>query len=125
KRLERIALKKSRIIIGLMSGTSMDGLDVALCKLTGDGFRTKLKLLEFETIPYSAEVKKRIAEVFARKQVDFERLCILHPWIGALHGKMVVQCLKKWKFPASRVDAIASHGQTVFHSPASHHPEEK
>lgn len=124
RRLERAASKKSRIIVGLMSGTSMDGLDVALCKLTNDGLRTRFKLLQFETVGYSREVKDRIAEVFAKEKVNFERLCILHPWLGMLHGRMVLQCLKKWKFSPARVDAIASHGQTVMHSPAFHHPGE-
>lgn len=124
KRLERIAAKKSRIIIGLMSGTSMDGLDIALCKFSGDGLKTKFSMLEFATVPYSPEVKARISEVFAKRQVDFEKLCILNPWIAILHANMILQCLKQWKIPASKVDVIASHGQTVFHAPAFQHPEE-
>lgn len=125
KRLLRIATKKSRMIVGLMSGTSMDGLDVALCKLSGSGLKTDCELSRFETISYSPEVKEKISEVFARKDVDFEKLCILNPWIGRLHGKMVLACLKKWKIAPSAVDLIASHGQTVFHSPAFLHPDEK
>jgi anhydro-N-acetylmuramic acid kinase len=123
-RLARIASKKSRNIIGLMSGTSMDGLDVALCGISGSGLKTKLKLQAFETVPYDPEVKARIGEVFAKSSVDFELLCILNPWIGQLHADMVRQCLKKWRIAADRVDLIASHGQTVYHAPASQHPEE-
>jgi len=121
-KLVRIAGKKTRIILGLMSGTSMDGLDVALCSIRGTGLRTKVELLQFETVPYKADVKARISEVFAKQSVDFERLCLLHPWISTLHAKFILQCLRKWKVPASRVDLIASHGQTVFHSPAFLHP---
>jgi anhydro-N-acetylmuramic acid kinase len=125
KRLEKIASKKSRLIIGLMSGTSMDGLDVALCKLTGHGLQTKFELLEFATVPYTPQTKARILEVFAKPQVSFEKLCILNPWIGLLHAGIVLKCLKKWKYDPPRIDAIASHGQTVFHSPAFLHPQEK
>lgn len=125
KRLEKIASKKSRLIVGLMSGTSMDGLDVALCKITGHGLQTKLSLLAFATVPYSPETKERIAAVFAKPEVSFEKLCILNPWIGLLHAQIVNKCLKKWKYAAGRIDAIASHGQTVFHSPAFLHPQEK
>ena len=125
RRLKRIASKKKRTIIGLMSGTSMDGLDIALCRISGHGLKTKLKLLQFETLSYSTEIKDRITEVFAKKQVDFERLCILNPWIGSLHAKMIMRCLRKWDYSPEDVDAIASHGQTVFHSPASLHPDEK
>lgn len=122
--LARIAGKKSRTIIGLMSGTSMDGLDVALCHVSGSGLRTKLKLAAFETVPYKPETKARIGEVFAKSTVDFEMLCILNPWIGQLHADMVKKCLRKWRIPSSKVDLIASHGQTVYHAPASQHPED-
>jgi anhydro-N-acetylmuramic acid kinase len=83
-----------------------------------------VQILAFETVSYEREVKERIFEVFARKQVDFEKLCMLHPWLGTLHGRMVLQCLKKWKVAPKEIDVIASHGQTVFHSPASLHPDE-
>jgi anhydro-N-acetylmuramic acid kinase len=124
KRLEKIATKKSRVIIGLMSGTSMDGLDIALCKFSGEGLKTKFTLLAFETVPYTPEVKEKISEVFAKRTVDFEKLCILNPWIGMLHAGMILKCLKQWKYPALKVDVIASHGQTVFHAPAFQHPEQ-
>jgi anhydro-N-acetylmuramic acid kinase len=125
RRLEKTASKRSRLIIGLMSGTSMDGLDIALCKFTGHGLNTRLDLLEFTTIPYTADTKARIAAVFAKAEVSFENLCILNPWIALLHAQMINKCLKKWKYSPARIDAIASHGQTVFHSPAFLHPREK
>ncbi len=123
-RLFKIASKKERLIIGLMSGTSMDGLDVALCKVSGHGLKTRMELLEFDTAAYSNEVKTKIIEVFARPQVDFQKLCILNPWLGKLHGKMVLGCLRKWKIKAESVDIIASHGQTVFHAPAISNPHQ-
>lgn len=117
KALARIAERKERTIIGLMSGTSLDGLDVALCKISGYGRSTRLKLARFETVPYTDEIKDRIREVFAKQQVNFQRLCELNAWIGRLHGELVVRCLRKWKIAPANVHAIASHGQTVFHSP--------
>jgi anhydro-N-acetylmuramic acid kinase len=117
RKLHRIASKKSRLIIGLMSGTSLDGLDVALCKITGFGTSTKVQLLHFETLPYMKEVKDRIRKVFAKQQIAFHDLVELNEWIGNLHGEMVLKCLRKWKIAPTRVDAIASHGQTVFHAP--------
>ena len=123
-RLFKIVSKKNRLIIGLMSGTSLDGLDVALCKLSGHGRKTNIELLKFETIAYSRDVKARIIEVFARPQVEFKKLCILNPWIGNLHGEMVLECLTKWKCKATSIDLIASHGQTVFHAPAFLNPRQ-
>lgn len=115
--LAGIARRKERMIIGLMSGTSLDGLDIALCKISGHGRATNVTLLKFDTVPYSEEVKSRIREVFAKPQVNFQRLCELNAWIGRLHGDLVLGRLKKWKIKPATVDIIASHGQTVFHSP--------
>ncbi len=124
KRLSKIASSKSRLIIGLMSGTSMDGLDVALCKISGSGLKTKLELLKFDTVPYTVDTREKIAEVFAKPEVDFEKLCILNPWIGLLHGRIVLKCLRKWKYNPEQIDIIASHGQTVFHAPAFLYPDQ-
>jgi anhydro-N-acetylmuramic acid kinase len=122
--LFKITNKKSRLIIGLMSGTSLDGLDVALCRISGHGRKTKLILGEFVTVRYTAEIKGRIKEVFAKPQVDFVKLSSLNPWLGKLHGQMVLDCLRKWKIKPDSIDAIASHGQTVMHAPAFLHPED-
>ncbi len=115
--LYRIAQKPTRTIIGLMSGTSLDGLDVALCEISGAAKNTTVYLKEFETIPYSDEVKTEIRKVFAKKTIDFQHLALLNEWIGILHANMVKDCLKKWKIPSSEIDLIASHGQTVMHLP--------
>ena len=122
-KLVRMSGKRTRIIVGLMSGTSMDGLDVALCAVSGAGLKTKIKLLQFVTVPYSPETRSDLAAVFAKRQVDFQQLCLLNPRLARLHAEIILSCLKKWKVPATRVDLIASHGQTVFHAPAFQHPE--
>lgn len=112
-----IAKKPIRRIIGLMSGTSLDGLDVALCQVEGSGSDTTVTLTNFDTVPYSDDVKAEIRKVFAKKEIDFQHLCLLNPWIGQLHGQMVLNCLTKWQKTSADVDLIASHGQTVFHAP--------
>ena len=123
--LTKIAGKKTRLIIGLMSGTSLDGLDIALCKISGSGLSTKVDLLNFQTVPYSQEIKSRILDVFAKKQIDFQALCELNASLALLHGNMILRSLKKWKYAPGSIDVIASHGQTVFHSPKSITPKAK
>lgn len=117
KRLATIAAKPSRLIVGLMSGTSLDGLDVALVKISGSGLQSKVVLQEFITWPYPRPLKERISRVFAKPRVDFHALCELHPAIGLLHGQLVLKALQRWRISPARVDCIASHGQTVFHAP--------
>lgn len=125
EKLYSIAQSEEKMIIGLMSGTSMDGLDVALCKFRKSGGDTEIALLYFDTISFSEDIKDEIRKVFAKKEIDFQQLCVLNPWIGNLHGQIVNDFLKKWGIPAEKVDVIASHGQTVFHSPKILHRLDK
>jgi anhydro-N-acetylmuramic acid kinase len=121
KKLYQISQKEDRLIIGLMSGTSLDGLDVALCRFNNSGSKTTVELVAFETIPYSENIKSEIRKVFAEKSVNLPFLCMLNPYIGNLHAEMVNQCLNKWGIPSSTIDIIASHGQTVMHQPIRMH----
>ena len=123
--LYRIAQKPVRHIIGLMSGTSMDGLDVALVRIEGNGTATKVTLLNFETVEYTVGVKTEIRKVFAKQNIDFQNLTLLNAWIGRMHGDMILSCLKKWDLNTEGVDLIASHGQTVFHAPKILHQLEQ
>jgi 1,6-anhydro-N-acetylmuramate kinase len=123
--LYEIAKKNSRRIVGLMSGTSLDGLDVALCEISGAGETTQVKLLQFQTVDYGNDIKVEIRKVFAKQTIDFQHLALLNEWIGVLHANMVLDCLKQWGIAPSEVDVIASHGQTVMHAPKILHGQKK
>ncbi len=121
QKLYQVANKPQRLIIGLMSGTSLDGLDIALCRFAGNGPDTKIDLLKFETIPYTADFKNEVRAVFSKKQVDLEKLCLLNPWIALQHAALINSCLQKWNIKNEEVDLIASHGQTIYHAPRRLH----
>ena len=123
--LYKIAQKPMRTIIGLMSGTSLDGLDVALCQISGSGENTTVQLLQFETVNYTEDVKVEIRSVFAKQTIDFQKLVLLNEWIGILHADMILKCLHQWGIATEKIDLIASHGQTVFHAPKILHQQEK
>ncbi len=123
--LYKIAQKPARKIIGLMSGTSMDGLDVALCEISDSGESTQVKLLNFDTVNYSEEIKIEMRKVFAKQTIEFQHLALLNEWIGVLHANMILECLKCWNVPTHEVDLIASHGQTVMHAPKILHKQDK
>lgn len=125
EKLYAIAQKPARHIIGLMSGTSMDGLDVALVRIEGSVRTTKITLLNFETVEYTEGFKNEIKKVFAKQNIDFQHLTLLNAWIGRLHGDMILSCLRKWQLDTEGVDLIASHGQTVFHAPKILHQLEQ
>jgi len=119
--LYKIAQKDERLIIGLMSGTSLDGLDVALCNFKGSGMHTEIKLLQFESMPYDEDFKQEIKTIFSKKNVELQKLTLLNAWVGLQHGKMVNNFLQKWNIKKEEVDIISSHGQTIYHAPKTLH----
>lgn len=119
--LYELSTKPSRIIVGLMSGTSFDGLDIALCRISGSGRKTKLELLAFETMSYENEFKEELKSIFSRRDADLEKVCLMNPCVAILHAKIINQCLEKWGYKKEDVDVIASHGQTIYHAPRNLH----
>jgi anhydro-N-acetylmuramic acid kinase len=121
--LYRTAGNHERTIVGLMSGTSVDGLDIAVCKIAGSGNSTIFNVTHHTTIPYDAAFKAAIAQIFSIKNVDLEEVTLLHAHIARVHASMVLSALNSWGIQASSVDLIASHGQTIYHAPASMHKQ--
>jgi anhydro-N-acetylmuramic acid kinase len=125
QKLHQIANKSEKIILGLMSGTSLDGLDLALCKIVESAINTKVELVKFETVAYNDDFKKEIQSIFCREEISLEKLCIMNANIGFVHSEIINKTLAKWNIKNSDVDLIASHGQTVYHSPKSKHQQQK
>ena len=119
--LAALAEQASRRIIGLMSGTSLDGLDVVLCACTGTGRHTRVVVEQFATVPYEAPFQAEIRRVFAKKNVDFQHLTLLNVVVAERHAAIVLDCLRQWNVAPADVDLIASHGQTVYHAPRNFH----
>jgi len=113
--------KKERLIIGLMSGTSLDGLDIALCSVSGSSSATKVSVKNFKTVPYSSAFKSEVKAIFSRKDANLELVCLMNEKIGSIHAEMILEAIKLWGIKPEEVDVIASHGQTIFHAPASLH----
>jgi anhydro-N-acetylmuramic acid kinase len=118
--LYKIANKSKRMILGLMSGTSLDGLDIALCEFEGSGLSTKFKLKQFVSLPYTSEFKESIQAVFAKEQIHFPSLSTLNAEIGIKHAELILSALQSWGIKPGEIDLIASHGQTVMHRPMRH-----
>ena len=116
--------KSERLIIGLMSGTSMDGLDIALCKVKGSGVDTDIEVLEFKTGDFTADFRTKIKAVFSKKEVDLQLVCLMNELIANTHAQLINEALKEWGYQNEEIDFIASHGQTIFHAPKSLHQME-
>ncbi len=115
--LNRIAAAPVRTILGVMSGTSMDGVDLALCRIKGASFSTELELLEFDVADPGAHIRERFQKLaFGRDlnlagTIQFERE-LEEVWID-----LILKQLDLWKIQPDQVDLLASHGQTIFHKP--------
>ncbi len=118
-KLQHISQKSERLIIGLMSGTSLDGLDIACCRIKGSGPETEAQLENFITVPYEPFFQEQVREVFAKRTIDQQVLCGLNAYIGNIHGEMINYALELWNMQPETIDLIASHGQTVYHAPQS------
>jgi anhydro-N-acetylmuramic acid kinase len=121
-RLSHIARQPARRILGLMSGTSLDGLDVALCNCVGSGSNLRLTLENFTTISYPDELKKRLRAI-SQPTISLEELTVLNAELARIHATMVLDCLAGWHVPTASVDMLASHGQTIWHSPRHQRPD--
>jgi len=119
EKLYQIALKKERFIIGLMSGTSLDGLDIALCRIENAGKTTKISLEKFITMDYEDIFRTKVREIFAKRTIDQQLLSGLNAYVGITHANLINQALESWNISATEIDCIASHGQTVYHAPQS------
>ena len=108
-----LKIKKNGLIraIGLMSGTSMDGIDVAL--LESDGKRM-MPPVGFLSVPYSAAFRKRLRAVLGQKKAPE-----IAKELTLLHAAAVKKFLQKYKLKPKNIDVIGFHGHTIFHEPAA------
>src|SRR4051812_4421391 len=98
-------------VIGLMSGTSLDGLDFAFCRFTVDNNKWSYEILNGETVAYTAEWKERLLSL---ENTDALTFLQAHTDYGHYLGHRVSDFIIKYGIKA---DFVASHGHTIFHQP--------
>lgn len=111
---------KPKIAIGLLSGTSVDGIDAVIVKIKGYGNRTKLEVIDFQTCPIPVEVKKAVLKNSYDKSARVSEICRLNSILGILFSKAAIKICKKNGLLNNGkvfVDFIGSHGQTIHHLP--------
>ena len=113
--------KSSRLIVGTMSGTSIDGLDVALCRFFGSGSNTRFEILNHGTIKYTDSQASILRAFATESMVDMQQLTIYHAQLSHWHAAMISKLLNEWEVDARLIDLLASHGQTVRHAPRRIH----
>lgn len=102
-------------VIGLMSGTSGDGVDAALVEIHGNGQALQVKPLAFAPLPYPAALQRRILAASTIGTVS--EICHLNAMLGEVFAKGALRVIKKAGLQPSDIHLIGSHGQTVHHLP--------
>ncbi|MDF2987240.1 MAG: anhydro-N-acetylmuramic acid kinase [Eubacterium sp.] len=115
--LEQMTGKTVRRAVGLMSGTSVDGIDAAVVEIMTVNDGIKVKLCAFDNIPYSGNVRKKIMELFDVNVSTVDKLGYMNFLLGELFAEAALQIIKKAGLEAGDIDFIGSHGQTVYHQP--------
>ena len=102
------------LYIGLMSGTSLDGIDAALVEINQEG---ELKLLGSHYSPYAPNLQKTLFDLSQAGEVQLEQLINFDQQLGKLYGETCLTLLNKYQYSASDIQAIGCHGQTIRHKP--------
>lgn len=103
--------------VGLMSGTSLDGVDAALVKITGYGENTQIDLLGFSNEDMDKGLKKEIKECCSPTTSSIDKICSLNFKLGYVFAGAVKSVCAKAGFDLKKLDFIGSHGQTIYHIP--------
>jgi anhydro-N-acetylmuramic acid kinase len=100
-----------------MSGTSLDGIDVAIVEISGRGWAKRIRTLAFRTVPYPEDVRQAILSVSnaATHTATISRLNFL---LGELYAEALRLTARRARIPLDSIQLIGSHGQTIFHEGA-------
>lgn len=108
-------LTRSRLAVGLMSGTSLDAVDAALVRVGGTADAPRVRLLAFNSIRYSPATRQRILRVAAGEAVPAREISQLNFLLGELFAEAALGVCRRARISPRRLSVIGSHGQTVFH----------
>jgi anhydro-N-acetylmuramic acid kinase len=119
-RLLALRTVSPRRVVGLISGTSADGIDAALVELDGAGETTRARVLDFRTVPFDPDLRAR---VLALKEARAEELLRVHVRLGEEFARAALDLITRARRQGVEVHLIGSHGQTARHHPRAAEPD--
>ena len=115
--LRRVLDAPERVVAGLMSGTSLDGIDVAIARLRGSGRSLELEQLAFQHTDYPAEVRETLHRNVEAATSNVRDLSQLHALLGRLFADAIRHTAEAAGHEVAEIDLVGSHGHTVHHVP--------
>jgi anhydro-N-acetylmuramic acid kinase len=119
EKLEKLFGKKKKLVVGLMSGTSADGIDAALVEITNSGTKSIVRQLAFNTYPYPAGYKQFLLKNSNTQTAKLDDITRLDMLIASFFADAVKNVIRKAGRHIGEIDLIGSHGQTIHHLPAA------
>lgn len=117
ERLIRITSKPKRLVVGMMSGTSVDGIDAAITEIESHGETAKVRLVAFESYPFPPAIRTKIFKLFDPELARVDRICNLDFLLGELFAAAINRLLEQHHVHSHDVDVIGTAGQTIWHDP--------
>jgi anhydro-N-acetylmuramic acid kinase len=114
RRIREIVGKGKMRVVGLMSGTSADGVDAAVVEIG----RGKVRLLAFDTFAYPAALRRRILDLCRPESARLDDICHYNFVLGEVFADAVIKLCSKSGISLSSIGLIGSHGQTIYHQPS-------
>jgi len=109
--------KEKKKVVGLMSGTSLDGIDAALIKILNNGSDTEIELINFITVPYPNEVSDHLLKISSPGKGTVDEICRMNFLTAEYYVDTIFKLCVQSGIKISELDLIGSHGQTVQHLP--------
>jgi len=115
--LRSISSRLDRTIIGLMSGTSADGVTACAVRVAGSYTQTKMTFMGSKTYQYPKELRIEIFELFDNQTATVDSVCSMNFKLGREFAKAAISLADSLSLTLDKVDLIGSHGQTIYHDP--------
>ena len=107
--------RRARLAVGLISGTSMDGIDAALVHIGGSASQPRVRLRAFVTAPYPGWLRRKLLEIAGGGLTTAEEIDQLNTLLGAAFGEAAVRVCRRARVNPASLSVIGSHGQTIHH----------
>jgi len=115
-----LARKDPKLVVGLISGTSADGIDAALVEVAGAGLNARLQLRAGLTLPIAAADRDELFQIFDPPVATVDRICRFNFRLGECFADAALAVIARAGLTPEQVDLVGSAGQTVWHIPAPH-----
>ncbi len=120
--INTVNLDEQQLYLGIMSGTSVDGIDVALINIKATAGQSTTEFLLGEEFEFEQDLRNKILTLCEEQTTSLQALGELTTQLSLAYANAVNLFIKKHKIVASKIIAVGCHGQTVFHQPTGQYP---